>query len=890
MATGRLFVDASGTVGIGATPISSYPLNIINNGNNFIQFAKTGDALVGSLIGRPSGTADLRLQNSENEPIVFLTNNTERLRITAAGLVGVGTSSPISPLDVNGQVRAGNLQITDGTYGLDITPRAYGVQLETRGTNQAIDIRSYGTTSASYITLATQNTERLRITSAGLVGIGTSSPATPLDVVGNIRAVTSATSATTVRIGNTGNNVFLGVESSTGGSNITGSTAYAGTITSNGPIQFSASNGGSVQATLDASGRLGIGATPSTVLDVNTSSGGSQLRISNGTYVGYFGIDPAYAGIDYASQSGGHRFRVGASFTEAARIDSSGRLLVGTSTARGNFFNGSSFAPQIQLEGVGNGGQMLSIISSENAYGPYLIFGRQNSGAVGGNTPVGSGDQLGNINFQGSDGTEFVEAATINAFVDGTPGANDMPGRLVFSTTADGASSPTERLRITSAGLVGIGTGSPGAALSVLSAPSNVLPVIQISSSGSLANNDIVRFQINGLTNGFRMFQDASSNVRYSFEGGSVGIGTTSPTARFDVRREDTDGKIAEFHQSGGYGIDIGSSESVAYISSGYAQALTFKTDPSSGQVERARIDSSGRLLVGTSTSRNVGLSASYPSTLQLETTNYAAASFVNNSNDVQPAYLTLGKSRGGIGSNTVVQSGDVIGLIGFAGADGTDIETLAAHIQCTVDGTPGANDMPGRLVFSTTADGASSPTERMRITSGIDLVGISSPDGSHSLIVYSGTSAGTGLALFIGKYGSSAPYTGGTNSIIIWTNGNVVNTNNSYGALSDIKLKENVVDANSQWDDLKALQVRNYNFKEGQTHTQIGLVAQEVELVSPGLVSESPDRDEDGNDLGTVTKSVNYSVLYMKAVKALQEAMERIETLEARLTAAGIE
>jgi hypothetical protein len=51
---------------------------------------------------------------------------------------------------------------------------------------------------------------------------------------------------------------------------------------------------------------------------------------------------------------------------------------------------------------------------------------------------------------------------------------------------------------------------------------------------------------------------------------------------------------------------------------------------------------------------------------------------------------------------------------------------------------------------------------------------------------------------------------------------------------------------------------------------------------VSPGLVSESPDRDEEGNDLGTVTKSVNYSVLYMKAVKALQEAMERIEQLEA--------
>jgi hypothetical protein len=66
-----------------------------------------------------------------------------------------------------------------------------------------------------------------------------------------------------------------------------------------------------------------------------------------------------------------------------------------------------------------------------------------------------------------------------------------------------------------------------------------------------------------------------------------------------------------------------------------------------------------------------------------------------------------------------VVQSGDELGVISFSGADGTDLETRAAQIACEVDGTPGANDMPGRLVFSTTADGASSPTERMRITNG---------------------------------------------------------------------------------------------------------------------------------------------------------------------------
>ena len=128
-----------------------------------------------------------------------------------------------------------------------------------------------------------------------------------------------------------------------------------------------------------------------------------------------------------------------------------------------------------------------------------------------------------------------------------------------------------------------------------------------------------------------------------------------------------------------------------------------------------------------------------------------------------------------------------------------------------------------------------------------------------------------------------------GVDKVLIYGNGNIVNTNNSYSQLSDIKLKENIVDASSQWNDLKALQIRNWNFKEETghgTHTQIGVVAQEIETVSPGLVEETPDHDEDGNDLGTVTKSVKYSVLYMKAVKALQEAMDRIETLEAKVAA----
>jgi hypothetical protein len=300
---------------------------------------------------------------------------------------------------------------------------------------------------------------------------------------------------------------------------------------------------------------------------------------------------------------------------------------------------------------------------------------------------------------------------------------------------------------------------------------------------------------------------------------------------------------------------------------------------------ERARIDSSGRLLVGTSTARdNVRFSGTNtaPAT-QFET---AVASYnnglslINNSTSGFPSNIWIGSSAGStIGSNTLITN-QTLGNINFVGADGTNL-IHGARIHADTDGTTGSGDLPTRLVFSTTDDGASSPTERLRIASGGQLSAFSAGDALWALTA---VGAGTATALIRGYNTATSTTAASGNSFIVWSNGNVVNTNNSYGAISDVKLKENIVDANSQWDDLKALQVRNYNFKEGQTHTQIGLVAQEAELVSPGLVSESPDRDEDGNDLGTVTKSVNYSVLYMKAVKALQEAMERIEALETEM------
>ena len=93
-------------------------------------------------------------------------------------------------------------------------------------------------------------------------------------------------------------------------------------------------------------------------------------------------------------------------------------------------------------------------------------------------------------------------------------------------------------------------------------------------------------------------------------------------------------------------------------------------------------------------------------------------SAFYSTVNAVGPAgILALGHGRGS--ATGLLQNGDVMGQIRFAGADGTDLETVGAQISAEVDGTPGANDMPSRLVFSTTADGASGPTERMRLLSG---------------------------------------------------------------------------------------------------------------------------------------------------------------------------
>ena len=148
---------------------------------------------------------------------------------------------------------------------------------------------------------------------------------------------------------------------------------------------------------------------------------------------------------------------------------------------------------------------------------------------------------------------------------------------------------------------------------------------------------------------------------------------------------------------------------------------IRFFTKPSGGTIaERLRIDSSGRLLLGGQSARTFG-GGTYPH-LQIEGLSEQAAhlTITRVTNDTYGSVLGLAKSRGtSLGSNTIVQDNDTLGVIQFRGTDGSDIYSVAASIHAEVDGSPSnGTDMPGALVLGTTIDGASSPTERLRINS----------------------------------------------------------------------------------------------------------------------------------------------------------------------------
>jgi hypothetical protein len=186
-------------------------------------------------------------------------------------------------------------------------------------------------------------------------------------------------------------------------------------------------------------------------------------------------------------------------------IDATGSTIVGyTASVATVQHAGTAIIPLLEVQGNGASPSSAGLYnwSTSSTSSSTLAFSKSASGTVGTRGVVASGADLGNIVFAGDDGTNFVVGATILAEVDGTPGTSDMPGRLVFSTTADGASTVTERMRIDSAGDVGIGTTNPVTKLEIAGSNNNTWSVtasistttmdVTAVSSGTIAVGDLV--------------------------------------------------------------------------------------------------------------------------------------------------------------------------------------------------------------------------------------------------------------------------------------------------------------------------------------------------------------------------------------------------------------
>jgi hypothetical protein len=374
--------------------------------------------------------------------------------------------------------------------------------------------------------------------------------------------------------------------------------------------------------------------------------------------------------------------------------------------------------------------------------------------------------------------------------------------------------------------------------------------------------------------NGVRFLTGTGGGTARMFisSSGNVGIGTSNPSTALHVAastapyiRIDDVGFGSEngitwqpsgFTSRGSLTVNYLTAE--MRLSAGVSGATYFQTFYTNG-AERMRITSGGSVGIGTSSPTSFG-----------------------------STYSVLDLYNGGDGGFLLVRSPSVSGDF---------------HADESVNNVNLGTRTNSNLVFRTNL------TERMRITSGGFLKAsntgtyASSGGSMHELrsnssqtLLATNANNVSGDLLFNCKLGANADNassyfmvgeTGGANRVFIYGNGNIVNTNNSYGPISDIKLKENIVDTTPKLDDLMKVRIVNYNLKSDlgyKSNKQIGVIAQELEQVFPGLVDEHIDKDSEGIDLGTTTKSVKMSVFVPMLIKAIQELKATNDDLQSQI------
>jgi len=728
-------------------------------------------------------------------------------------------------------------------------------------------------------------------------------------------------------------------------------------------------------ATFNDGGNVGIGvASPQRVLVLSKSdSTGVQTQYTNST-TGVGASNGFTVGIDGSENAELWNFQntdmlFSTNGTERMRIDSSGSVGIGTSSPSTNAkfevvsTSAGAVTNVIQLRNgdatAGSGAKLQFLNSTVNyatagtseitgvrysgnysaltftTYGPTSLVERMRIDGIG---RVGIGTTSPEVltHLKSSDNTIFeIESTTATAYMKMVDSNTTGAGYIGYVTNdMTFWANNAERMRIDSSGNVGIGvtpTAGYGRKLQVHSAAGGGASVhITDSSTGTTASDGLELITFAGAAYiwnreaSFMSFGTSATERMRIDSSGRVGIGTTSPGALLtledsnaELRFVDSSRTSKMFTQNGGRDLQIQANQDLIINSSGGTNVGIGTSSPSNKlEVNGAtgmRADGGGYLTKFLNSSSTAGMSGyiydnnqdhlqitAYDSSYALTFgTNNAERMRINSSGNIgigttgPISPLSVVAASGGGAIDVFGRSADGLGWIGFKTNNGSSSHAFI--------GTPATN---------TLAFYANGFTERMRIDSSGN-VGIGTTNPGWRLHVHN-TQSNYVAGYFTSQSSSTTEYgllinlhndpndtsryflvgrgnNNQTTRFHVASNGNVTNTNNSYGSISDEKLKENIVDSGSQWEDIKALRVRKYSMKEDalDAPNKLGVIAQEVEAAGmQGLVIDSTDMDENNNDLGTITKTVNYSILYMKAVKALQEAMDRIETLETEVAA----
>ena len=280
---------------------------------------------------------------------------------------------------------------------------------------------------------------------------------------------------------------------------------------------------------------------------------------------------------------------------------------------------------KLSVAGTDGGGSSCSLSRFSNNTSPStLLLSKSRGTSVGSYTVVQDDDQVGSIDFRGADGTDNnSKVAEIIASIDGTPGSNDMPGRLQFHTTADGASSTTERMRIDSSGKVGIGTTSPAGKLDIgglTNTGGENVDALKITRTDGLQlygiNWDVSANEVSfsGNTKNYVFKNGSSSAETMRIEaGGDIGINTTNPGSRLAIYDADGDNLLLASHNysgetrigftgntgTGGTNVDGGTTGAIGVTGSAPGGAATgymsLYTNYGDSLQERARLTAYGR-------------------------------------------------------------------------------------------------------------------------------------------------------------------------------------------------------------------------------------------------------------------------------------------------------